>query len=165
MMEKVPVRQYQPIPDMLGAWQAGIADGVITSLRRLKKTEQPNADVGTDILVFRMVTMPSSSWFDPEGNASLRMPRRLEHVKVGHAGGKLVALAGMHVDGRALRSFHAQPGRLHIEVLILQLVIFVHVDRRTGGGFQSGSSADVVYMSVRDDDRSRSHQYLHCCVK
>ena len=89
---------------------------------------------------------------NPDRDAPLRVPRRVEDVELGIPERELVALAGFAIDLGARRGRYAQPGRLGIQVGIKLGVVLVHVYGRAGKRLEFGRAPDVVDMGVGDHD-------------
>jgi len=104
---------------------------------------------------------------DPKTHASLRMTRCVKHVESRGAKLNLETVPQFCIDGRLLRSLDPQPARLHVDVVVEDLVQRVHEHGSAGERLEFGGSADMVDMRVGDDNRlamearSRERLFYH----
>jgi folate-binding protein YgfZ len=69
-----------------------------------------------------------------------------------------VALARLGVDFSAGRRLHAEPGSLHIQIVIQRLVILIHVDRCARRRLQFRRAANVIDVRMSNHDRLHREQ-------
>ena len=87
-----------------------------------------------------------------QANAAFRVPRCVQDIGHDVAGSDFVTSADAAVDGDRPGTLHSDPGGLHIEHFEERVIVLVEQDRCARRLFQLHGSADVVDMSMCDDD-------------
>src|SRR5437588_4655432 len=74
-----------------------------------------------------------SLWGEIKRDASRRVARSVQHIRLERAPTQRVALAQQFIDVSRVRRAHADPSGLHVEMTIEVYIIAMHEHRRAGG--------------------------------
>jgi hypothetical protein len=74
-------------------------------------------------------------------------------MKLSGAQREAFTFAGVNVNRSSLWRRHAQPARLHIQLIVKRLIIRVHVNRSSGRRLELLSAAYMIDVGVRNNDR------------
>ena len=89
----------------------------------------------------------------PQADTALSVARGMEHVDLGGADEKFVAIFHRDIDIHRFRSAYAEPGGLDVHHALQFAVREVHIDRGSGCRLEFRCTADVVDVGVGDHDR------------